>query len=128
MGPRRITPPWTCLQVITVFRKVGSLPDGWTSGIEAEANLSFIDQLGNQHPLKVDLLVIRDTKNIKPERPAQFRGLYAPSTSSESIHGLSREKPDLGGGASISSKEPNAARANRTVHNMDAPNLYRNTI
>jgi hypothetical protein len=90
-----------------------SPPAWWHNGISIGAELCFVDQFGNPHPLKVDLRVMRDAKRI--ERPKRYAGLYGRSAADGSIHGPYGEKPDLGSRASISAKEPNVSRANGGV-------------
>ena len=107
------------LEGVLIARSFASLPGWCSSGIEAEAELSFIDHFGNHHPLKVDLMVIRNTREIKRERPARFPGLYGPSTSGENISGRS-EEPAVGGRSSISLQELGVPRTNGGVHSTNA--------
>ena len=96
------------LEGVVIAQSFASLPAWCSSGIEVEAELSFIDQFGNRYPLQVDLMVIRDGKINS--RPAHLPGLFGPSAARGNMRGVRDENPALGG----------RARANGAVHVTDA--------
>jgi len=105
------------LDGVVLAQSFTSLPTWCDSGMSVEAELCFFDQFVNTYPLKVDLRVMKDTKPIA--RPRPNGGLYGPAAASESTHGFHGEKPELGGRAGISPKEPNVPRAKGVVNITD---------
>jgi hypothetical protein len=100
------------LEGAIVAQSFGSLPTWCDNGVSIELELSFIDQLDNFYPLKVDLRVMRDPKRIG--RPRGYAGLYGPAVNA-SMHGTYGEKPDQGDRDRISPKQPTVPRRNGPI-------------
>jgi hypothetical protein len=107
----------------------GSVPAQYHDEMLVTTELSLTDDQGNNTQLYFGARVDRSFKRKHEWRKQQYR------RGQPTMRGLYEggEKPDLGGRASISPKEPCVPRANGAVRITDAslaeiPHIYRNTI
>jgi hypothetical protein len=90
------------LQGVVIGQSFASLPDRYTTGVQVDWELTFVDQVGNRYPLRAEVMAIRDTKEIKHERPPDHTGLFGPSIRSQKRPQSPSEKPTPESPAAIS--------------------------